>query len=48
MSNLFWLTAEQLASIKAAVPMQRRGVKPRGNREVISGIIHVLKIGIRR
>ncbi len=27
--------------------MYRRGVKPRRNREVISGIIHVLKTGCR-
>jgi transposase len=47
MSNLFWLTEEQLASIEAAIPMNRRGVKPRRNLEVISGIVHVLKIGCR-
>jgi transposase len=47
MSNLFWLTEKQLASIEAAIPMNRRGVKPRRNLEVISGIIHVLKIGCR-
>jgi transposase len=47
MSNLFWLTDEQLAAIEDAIPRKRRGVKPRRNREVISGIIHVLKIGCR-
>jgi transposase len=47
MSNLFWLTVEQLAAIEAAIPTRRRGVKPRQNRAVISGIIHVLKIGCR-
>ena len=47
MSNLFWLTDEQLAAIEAAIPKKRRRVKPRRNREVISGIIHVLKIGCR-
>jgi transposase len=41
MSNLFWLTDEQLAAIEAPIP------KPRRNREDISGIIHVLKIGCR-
>ena len=45
MSNLFWLTVEQLASIQGAIPMNRGGVKPRRNREVISGISHVLKVG---
>ena len=47
MSNLFWLTDEQLASIQGAIPMNRRGVKPCRNREVISGIVHVLKVGCR-
>ena len=47
MSNLFWLTDEQLAAIEVAIPKKRRGVKPRRNREVISGIIHVLKVGCR-
>ena len=47
MSNLLWLTDEQLAAIEGAIPMNRRGVKPRRNREVISGIIHVLKVGCR-
>ena len=47
MSNLFWLSDEQLTAIEAAIPRKRRGVKPRRNREVISGIIHVLKIGCR-
>jgi transposase len=47
MSNLFWLNDQQLAKIEAAIPKRRPGVKPRRNREVISGIIHVLKIGCR-
>ena len=47
MSNLFWLTDEQLTAIEEAIPKNRRGVKPKRNREVISGIIHVLKVGSR-
>ena len=47
MSNPFWLSDEQLAAIEAALPKKRCGVKPQRNREVISGIIHVLKIGCR-
>jgi transposase len=47
MSNLFWLTDEQFAAIESAIPMRRRGVKPRRNRQVISGIIHVRKVGRR-
>ena len=46
MSNLFWLSDKQLAAIEAAIPMNRPGVKPRRNREVVSGII-VLKTGCR-
>jgi transposase len=33
MSNLFWLSDEQWASIEAQIPLHRRGVKPRRNRE---------------
>jgi transposase len=47
MSHLFWLTDEQWASLEPLVPMGRRGVKPKRNREVISGIAHVLHIGCR-
>lgn len=47
MSDLFWLSDEQFTAIVGAIPMHRRGVKPRRNREVISGIIHVLKVGCR-
>ena len=47
MSTLFWLADEQLSAIEAAIPKNRRGVKPKRNREVISGIIHVLKVGSR-
>lgn len=47
MSNLFWLTDRQWAAIEASIPKNRRGVKPRRNREIISGIMHVLKVGCR-
>ena len=47
MANLFWLNDDQLAAIETAIPKKRRGVKPKRNREVISGIVHVLKIGCR-
>ena len=47
MSRLFWLSDEQLVAIEAALPKKRRGVKPRRNRQVISGIIHVQKIDCR-
>lgn len=47
MANLFRLSDEQWAAIEPLLPMKRPGVKPRRNREVISGIIHVLHIGCR-
>ncbi len=47
MANLFWLSDQQLAAIESAIPMNRPGVKAKRNREVISGIIHVLHIGCR-
>ena len=47
MANEFWLTDTQWAAIEPFVPMGRPGVKPRRNREVISGILHVLKFGCR-
>src|ERR1700683_2200509 len=47
MSNLFWLSDEQWSVLEPHIPMNRRGVKPKRTREVISGIIHVLHIGCR-
>jgi hypothetical protein len=29
MANLFWLSDDQLATIEAAIPKKRRGVKPK-------------------
>ena len=36
-----------LETIEGAIPKHRRGVKPSRNREIISGVIHVLKVGCR-
>jgi transposase len=47
MPNLFWLSDEQWALLEPRIPMNRPGVKPKRNREVISGIMHVLHIGCR-
>lgn len=47
MANEFWLSDRQWAVLEPLIPMNRRGVKPRRNREVISGILHVLKVGCR-
>jgi transposase len=46
-ASLFWLNDEQWAKIKPLIPMNRPGQKPRNNRRVLSGIIHVLKTGCR-
>src|SRR5215510_14325332 len=46
-ANLFWLNDEQWAKIKPLIPMNRPGPKPRNNRRILSGIIHVLKTGCR-
>jgi transposase len=47
MANEFWMSDWQWAVLEPLVPMNRRGVKPKRNREVISGIVHVLKVGCR-
>jgi transposase len=47
MSNLFWLSDEQFAATESVIPTKRRGVKPRRNRQVISAIFYVLKVGCR-
>src|SRR4030081_421292 len=45
--NFFWLSDEQWARIEPHLPTDVRG-KPRvDDRRVISGILHVLKIGCR-
>lgn len=47
MANEFWMSDRQWAVLAPLIPSKRRGVKPRRNREVISGILHVLKVGCR-
>jgi transposase len=44
-ANLFWFSDEQWAKIEPLIPMNRPGPKPRNNRRILSGIIHVLKTG---
>jgi transposase len=45
--NVFWLDDKRWQAIEPLIPMNRPGVKPGRNRQVISGIIHVLKVGCR-
>ncbi len=47
MANEFWMSDRQWAALEPLIPMNRRGVKPKRNREVISGIVHVLRVGCR-
>jgi len=45
--NLFWFSDEQRARIEPLIPRNRRGVRPKNNRRILSGIMHVLKTGCR-
>jgi len=47
MANEFWMSDRQWAVLEPLIPMNRRGVKPQRNREVISGIVHILKVACR-
>ena len=47
MSNLFQLTDDQWRKIEPLIPMSRPGPKPKRNREILSGILHVQKTGCR-
>lgn len=46
-SQLFWLDDLQWSVLEKLVPTKQRGVRPRENRKIISGIIHVLQTGCR-
>jgi transposase len=47
MANEFWLSDRQWAVLEPLIPLHRRGVEPKRNREIISGIVHILKVGCR-
>ena len=47
MSNLFWFSEEQFAKIQPWLPNDVRGVPRVDDRRVLSGIIHVIKHGLR-
>jgi len=47
MSGLFWLNDRQWAAIEPFVPKNQPGARRVDDRRVISGILHVLKIGCR-
>src|SRR3984957_21123210 len=46
-ANEYWLIYQQWVAIEPLIPLKRRGVKPGRNRQVISGVLHVLKFGCR-
>ncbi len=45
--SLFWLSDEAWAAIKPHLPSNQAGARRVDDRRVISGIIHVLKVGCR-
>ena len=47
MGALFWLSDEQWAAIEPHLPKNQPGARRVDDRRVISGILHVLKIGCR-
>jgi transposase len=47
MSNEFWLDDRQWAAIDPLLPKNRPGARRVDDRRVLSGIVHVLKVGCR-
>ena len=47
MSALFWLSETQWAAIEPHLPTNQPGARRVDDRRVISGIVHVLKVGCR-
>ncbi len=46
-ANLFWFSDEQGVKIVPHLPTNQPGPKRKDNRRILSGIMHVLKIGCR-
>jgi transposase len=46
-TNLFWFSDEQWAKIVPHLPSNQPGPKRKDDRRVLSGIMHVLKVGCR-
>lgn len=47
MRDLFWLSDEQFKRIEPHLPTDVRGVPRVDDRQVLSGIIHIIKRGLR-
>jgi mannitol 2-dehydrogenase len=45
--NLFWFNDDQWAKIEPHLPRNQRGPTRKDDRRILSGIMHVLKIGCR-
>ena len=46
-ANLFWFNDEQWAKIKPLLPTNQPGPARKDDRRILSGIMHVLKVGCR-
>lgn len=46
-TNLFWLSDTQWAKIIPHLPVKQPGPRRQDDRRILSGIMHVLKIGCR-
>jgi len=47
MAGEFWLDDQQWAAIEPLLPTNQPGAHRKDDRRIISGIIHVLKVGCR-
>ena len=47
MANEFWLSDRQWVAIEPLLPRNQPGARRVDDRRVISGIVHVLKVGCR-
>jgi len=45
--NLFWFSDDQWAKIEPHLPRNQRGPERKDDRRILSGIVHVLKVGCR-
>ena len=46
-ANLFWFSDEQWSKIEPHLPTNQRGPERKDDRRILSGIMHVMKVGCR-
>src|ERR1700761_4164629 len=46
-ASLFWFSDAQWTKIEPLLPSRQPGPRPQNNRRILSGIMHVLKVGCR-